>query len=168
MIPKPLVHLGTSPCVDSTVSPPPPLTGSPAQGQVTPELLQEETGIHDWRHRGKGGVGGGGAGEMTNVSCVRGNATTRSRFTPGDFWPCPRALRSSSCLSLTSFFSPTHPPHPHSACIHHPPGHPQGLFPEEIYGHPGPSTSAHKFLLLRRVLRERVLGSRPGPLGVGL
>lgn len=65
------------------------LTRSPAQGQVTPELLQEETGIHDWRHRGKGGVGDGGAGEMTNVSCVCGSATTRSRFTPGDSWPCP-------------------------------------------------------------------------------
>ena len=144
-------------------------TRSPAQGQVTPELLQEETGIHDWRHRGKGSVGDGGAGEMTNVSCVRSNASICSRFTPGDLWPRPPALRSSSCLSLTSFSHPMLPAHPHSTCIlHHPPGHRGGcLFPAEIYGHPSPSTSAHKFLLLLHVLRKRVLGSRPEPLGGG-
>lgn len=82
-----------------------------------------------------------------------------------------QALRSSSCLSLTSFFHPTHPPHiptsPHAFSTTAR-ASAEGLFPEEIHGHPGPSTSAHKFLLLLRVLRKRVLGSRLDLSGVGL
>lgn len=101
-------------------APPPPKT-CPGPGDARASAGRNQNPCRETKREGWCG-GDGGAGEMTNVSSVPGNATICSRFTPGDLRPRPPALRSISCLSLTSFFHPRRPPHPHSACIlHHPP-----------------------------------------------
>ena len=83
------------------------------------------------RWEGRCGGGAAGTAEMTNVSNVRGNATIRSRFTPGNLWPRHLALeifvlsvthRHSSSLALPPHVSPaSHPPtrgaSPGSACL---------------------------------------------------
>lgn len=132
-----------------------------SQGQLTPEPLMEEIGIHDRRQDGKGAVGGmAGTVEMTNVSNVRGNATIRSRFTPGNLWPRHPALEIyllpvthghfSSCALPPRVLSATHPPT----------GHLEGLpvyFLQRFVNTPRPSTSAHKFPCCYGILRNRVV-----------